>query len=180
MFPYDHTTPSDDAARAREQLEPVHVASLLRRLQAITLADQAASIALEVDESLHIAADEPSLMAALEGVLSCAVSGARGDRRVVVRCRAEESGVVIQVEDELELADYQTGSTLAEAKLRVEAMGGELASENHPGEGHVVALHFPLLRSKRAASSPPAGRRISGVVHAVGEPPPRKTGDGSF
>jgi hypothetical protein len=42
-----------------------------------------------------------------------------------------------------------------------------------------LALHFPLLSAKRASTAP-AGRSASGLLPAINEPPPRKTGDGSF
>jgi hypothetical protein len=179
MLLSDPTTTSHDASGPHEptELKPVRVADVLRRLQALTLVERGTSIGLEVDESLHIAADEPLLLAALDDILRLTLSSEVGDARVVVRCRAEEPGVVIEVDGEL--ADDHTDSALSPARLVIEGMGGVLSNEHDPEEGRILALHFPLMSAKRASTAP-AGRSASGLLPAINEPPPRKTGDGSF
>jgi signal transduction histidine kinase len=156
-------------------LKPLQVAAVLRNLQAAAVPERGISVTLEVDESLHILADEELLMSAvgqlLDNALRCSCWGAH----VIVRCRAEELGVSIEVEDEcgglpdrdplqllaraIEPADHPHGhsdSGLATSKRAVEAMGGEVYVENYPGRGCTFALLFPPARPSRITSIPPA------------------------
>lgn len=156
-------------------LKPLKVAAVLRQLQAAAALERGMSVTLEVDESLHVLADEELLMSAvgqlLDNALRCSCWGAH----VIVRCRAEELGVSIEIEDEcgglpdrdplqlfsraIEPADQPHGradSGLAISKQAVEAMGGEVYVENYPGRGCMFVLLFPPARPSRITIIPPS------------------------
>jgi signal transduction histidine kinase len=91
-----------------------------------------------------------------------------------MRCRSDEAGVVIDVEDECgglaeieparlfqpfvkgtERAD-KLGLGLAITRRAVEAMAGQVSVENHPGQGCTFSLMFPPVRPHRTSSPPPS------------------------
>ena len=157
---------------AELQLRPIRVATVLRNLQASYVPERAISVGLDVDESLHVLADEAVLGSAIGNLLDNAIKFSRSGGRVVLRCRAEDLGVVIEVEDECGGIDDATvtesfspsasadsrprtlGSGLTMAKRAVDAMGGAAYVENRPGLGCTFALLFPPAQ-KRASSAPP-------------------------
>ena len=152
----EHTSRADDS-----ELRPVHVAGVLRRLQATVMPERAITIALDLDESLHVAAHVPLLTMALNALLGRAIGASRRDARIVLRCRAEEAGVVIEIEGEgaatpnarLAPVARRRNAGLAPMRRALERMSGRLTSEEQPGGGHVLALHFPLPRAKPGGNS---------------------------
>lgn len=82
------------------ELEPVQVAAVLRYLQASSLPERGVSIAIEVDESLHVNVDEVRLTLAVGDLLDQAIDTSTLGAQVVMRSRADDDGVVIEVEDE--------------------------------------------------------------------------------
>jgi signal transduction histidine kinase len=148
------------------ELRPLRISNLLRSLQATTLSRQGVTIVLEVDETVHVAADGPLLMWVIGELLQNALTFSRSGSQVLLRCRAEELGVSIEVEDECgglpgdhasHLFDRADGSDRGVRTVRraIEAMAGEIHVENCPGQGCVFALLFPPARPARPSSIPP-------------------------
>ena len=153
----------------------MQVATVLRQLQASAIPERAISITTELDESLFVNADEMLLTSAVSNLLHNAVKFSGAGAGVVMRCRSDDAGVVVEVEDECgglaeaeparlfqpfvkgtERAD-NLGLGLAITRRAVEAMDGKVAVENHPGQGCTFSLMFPPVRPSRT-SSPPASR----------------------
>jgi signal transduction histidine kinase len=155
------------------QTRPIRVATLLRQLQASAIPERAISVTLEVDESLHVNADEMLLTSAVSNLLHNAVKFSRAGARVALVCRAEDAGVMIEVEDEcgglpdgspvLALSEEpglrpeppHLGQGLAITQRAVEAMDGQVRVQNLPGHGCVFSLLFPLARRSRSSAPPP-------------------------
>lgn len=148
------------------ELHPLRVSNLLRSLQATTLSSRGVTIVLEVDEKVHVAADEPLLTWALGELLQNALTFSQSGSQVLLRCRGEELGVSIEIEDECggrpgdhasHLFDRADGAEhgLRTVRRAVEAMAGEIHVENCPGQGCVFALLFPPARPTRPSSIPP-------------------------
>lgn len=93
--------PSPRIARAKH-LAPTNVATLLRELQNNAHADRGISIALDVEEALHVAVDPAQLMATMTGLLSEAIATSPCGAHIVLRCSSEPDGVVIEVEQATE------------------------------------------------------------------------------
>lgn len=144
---------------------PVHVADVLRDLEASALPEREVTIVLEVDEVLFIRADEMLLASAVGNLIDNAVKFSRPHGVVRVRARAEGDAALIEVEDECgglgrdklsELCEPYTsrrmgsrkgvGLGLAITKHALEAMSGDLRVVDRPGHGCVFRLSFPLLR----------------------------------
>jgi signal transduction histidine kinase len=141
-------------------LKPIQVAAVLRQLQAAAVLERGMSVTLEVDESLHILADEELLMSAVGQLLDNALRYSCWGAHVIVRCRAEELGVSIEIEDECgglpDHAHSHADSRLTPTKRAVAAMGGEVYVEKYPGRGCLFALLFPPARPSRITVIPPA------------------------
>jgi signal transduction histidine kinase len=156
------------------ELRPIRVCDVLRSLQAAALPDRGVTITLEVDETVHVAADERLLSWAIGELLHHALAFSRAGAHVLLRCRAEELGVSLELEDAcgglprehashlFDTADDVNGGGWSVRKA-VEVMGGEIYVENFPGHGCLFALLFPPTRPKRASTLPPA----SGVRSAL-------------
>jgi signal transduction histidine kinase len=144
---------------------PVHVADVLRAVEASALPDRGVTIVLEVDELLFIWADEMLLTSAVSNLIDNAVKFSQEGGVVRVRAWAEGDSALIEVEDHCgglgseklsELCEPYTtrrtgsrkgvGLGLAITKLALEAMNGELQVADRPGHGCTFSLHFPLLR----------------------------------
>jgi signal transduction histidine kinase len=82
------------------ELEPVRVANVLRQLQRSWIPEREISVAIEVDESLYVNADELDLRLAVGNLLATAIRSSAAGGRVVMRSRADDAGVVIEVDDE--------------------------------------------------------------------------------
>jgi signal transduction histidine kinase len=76
------------------------VATVLRRVQASANPERAISITIEVDESLFINADEVRVTSAVSSLLHDAVMFSGVGACVLMRCRASDEGVVVEVEDD--------------------------------------------------------------------------------
>lgn len=85
---------------ASAQLEPVSVANVLRHLQASAKPERGISLTIEVDESLYVNADEEQLAVAVGNLLHDAIQSCAPGAHVVMRSRAEDEGVLIEVDDE--------------------------------------------------------------------------------
>ena len=156
------------------ELFPVRVANVLRHLQASAIPDRAISITLEVDESLHVNADEMLLTSAISNLLQNAIKFSRPGGCVTLSCWAGEAGVVIEVEDECgglppgeatqqlfplvhgAEQPMNLGLGLAITRRAVEAMNGSVHVENHVGRGCSLMLLFPLALPRRSSPPPPA------------------------
>jgi signal transduction histidine kinase len=156
------------------ELRPLRVATVLRQLQASAIPERAISVTLEVDDSLHVNADEMWLTSAISNLLHNAIKFSRTGAQVSLACRAEPEGVVIEVEDEcgglapLDPAELlppcgtgggqaaQWGPGLALSQRAVEAMAGRMTVQDHPGVGCSFKVTFPAARATRSSSSPPA------------------------
>jgi signal transduction histidine kinase len=148
-------------AGASLELRPLRVARILREVQASAIPERAISVALEVDESIHVAADEMLLGSAISNLLHNALEFSCSGARVTLRCQSDDSGVVIEVEDECGgLPDgygadlfrpfvkntespNKLGLGLAITKRAIEAMGGSVGIRNQPGHGCTFSLCIP-------------------------------------
>ena len=155
------------------ELRPIRVANVLRQLQASAIPERAISVTLEVDDSLHINADEMLLTSAISNLLHNAIKFSRSGAHVALSCRAEPEGVVIEVEDECgglpdgdpaELlrpfvkrgeGSNNLGLGLAITQRATEAMAGTISIEDRPGQGCSFQLTFPLARASRSSVPPP-------------------------
>lgn len=169
---HDAAEQSSDLEDALE-LRPVRVATVLRALQAAFTPERDITIGLEVDETLHVAADEGLLRRAVSALLHNAINFSIDGARILLRCRADEQGVAIEVEDEcgglgpgnpaeifksaVHRADgvEHLGRGLRLARRAVEAMGGDIHVEDHPEFGCTFALLFPSVRSGLSSAPPP-------------------------
>ncbi len=151
-------------------LRLMKVAKVLRDLQADAIVEEGA-ITLEVDESLHIAADEDLLTAALGSLLHQAIKVSRSPARIVLRARAEDDGVVVELENDcaglppasweslFESADENHRSPgLALSKRIIERLGGSIRLNSEPGGSCAVLLSFPLVKYPTNAAHALASR----------------------
>ncbi len=146
-------------------LAPVHLASILWNIEAAAIPDKNISLALQVEPSLIVEADEMLLSSAVTNLVHNAVKFSRPGATVQLRARGEEALAVIEVEDECgglateniqkmfepyvkRRAGNQTGSGLglSIAKRAVQAMNGELDVENKPGHGCVFSIRLARHR----------------------------------
>ena len=98
----DTTTNIDTTTNVDTTLEPdpLCVATVLRRVQASANPERAISITIEVDESLFIDADEVWVTSAVSNLLRDAVMFSGVGACVLLRCRASDDGVVVEIEDD--------------------------------------------------------------------------------
>jgi signal transduction histidine kinase len=162
-------------------LVPVHVADVLRDVEASSVPDRGVSIVLEVDEVLFIRADEMLFSSAMSNLVHNAVKFSHPGATVRVYARAREDQAVIDIEDECgglgqrtlaELCEpYRTerssaikgiGLGLAITKEAVEAMHGVLSVTDRPGLGCVFSAHFPLYRHGTGAPASEPARSLGG------------------
>lgn len=153
-----------DTERA-PQLQPVHVASFLRDVEASTLPDRDISLVLELDEMLFVAGDDMLLHSAVSNLVHNAIRFTRPASKVWLSARALDDRATIEVTDECgglggrELSDLCQqrekrlqgtprgfGLGLAITRLAAESLGGELTLTDIPGDGCVFSLCLPLLQ----------------------------------
>jgi signal transduction histidine kinase len=98
---FTHDIDANETADVDMSLEPdpLSVASVLRRVQASANPEGAISITIEVDESLFIDADEMTTTLAVTNLLRDAVKFSDVGECILMRCRAADDGVVVEVED---------------------------------------------------------------------------------
>lgn len=160
-------------------LRPVRVATTLRQLQASAVPERAISITLEVDESLHIDADEMLLWSAIGNLLNNAVKFSCSGGHVTLSCRADDGIVMIEVEDEcgglaetsplFKLAQslaapgdappgeaVGVGVGLGISQRAIEAMDGQFYVKNVARHGCICGMAFAAARPTRSSSQPPA------------------------
>lgn len=164
-----------DAERA-PQLEPVHLASVLRDVEASMLPDRDISIVLELDEMLFVEGDEMLLHSALSNLAHNAIKFSPPASKVWISARAVDGRAAIEVTDQCggiggkELPDLcqpferqqalnpgGLGLGLAISKLAVESLGGELTLSDKPGDGCCFCLWFPLLQPHAGVGAPQSG-----------------------
>ena len=153
----------------------LRAATILRAVQRDFSPDRGVTVVLEVDESVHLAADEATLVQAVSALLHTAVRLSVYGARVFLRCRVAELGVAIEVEDERvgpvprnprEMRELHAeaeriealGRGLRTARWAVEPMGGELFVESHPERGRTFSLLFPSASASRSSAPPPPSR----------------------
>lgn len=154
--------------------QPLRVADLLRQLQACTLTERGIWLTLELDEALHVEADEVLLGCALGNLLNNAVRFSRNGARVGLRCFGEPGGVVIEVEDECcgfpagpsaprprrhsgTVPAVNRGEGLSLTQRLAIAMDGLLEVSAHAEVGCTFALSLAAARS-RPSSLPSSAR----------------------
>lgn len=170
-------------AEAPVDLHPVRVTDVLRQLQASAIPDRGISVTLAVDESVYVNADETLLTSAVSSLLHNAVKFSSVGGCVTLTCRADDDGVVIEVEDECGgLAEDESarlsstfeggqpgehrGQGLALAQRAAAAMAGRISLENRPNHGCTFRLTFP------PPGSPPASSRsLNDAPHGEDTPP---------
>lgn len=152
-------------------LQPVRLARVLRQVQASAIPERGISIATEVDESVFVNADETLLTSAISNLMRNAVKFSGPGACIVMRCRADDDGVVVEVEDECGgLAEPEPsrlfqafvsgnerpenlGLGLAITQRAVQAMAGQVSVQNNPGQGCTFSLAFPPARPSRTSAS---------------------------
>lgn len=145
---------------------PIHVATMLRDVEASLLPDRGVSIVLETDELLFVSGDDMLFHSAVSNLVHNAVKFSKPKSVVQLKARSEPvDTVLIEVSDEcggiggrslaelcrpverLQQGDSRgLGLGLAITKLAVETLAGELSLLERPGQGCVFSLRFPLLR----------------------------------
>jgi hypothetical protein len=95
LYPKAHKS---SAAESRGGPELLSVADLLRDLQADMPVDARVSVSLDVDDKIHVTADKLLLSSVLETLLESAIATAEPGSQVVLGCRSEEAGVLIEIE----------------------------------------------------------------------------------
>ncbi len=144
-------------------MQPVHVASLLRDLEAAALPDRGVVLSVELDERLFIAADEMLLTSTVNNLLHNGIKFSPPGSTVHLSARALGGMVAIEVSDQCggisgdverlfepyvktrEGNRTGTGLGLSIAKRATEAMGGKLTVANDPGHGCSFTAFFPIL-----------------------------------
>jgi len=141
---------------------PVHVAGVLRHIQAVCDPGRGIAITLEVDESLYASADPDLLVYAL-GVLISVMSLAQPEfANIALSCDADEDGIQIEADGErptsLESTKRPILLDLSFAQQAVASMNGaiELSSQAHPGR--LFRLTLPPARPSRITSRPAGSR----------------------
>jgi signal transduction histidine kinase len=143
-------------------LVPVQVASVLRALVASAMLDPGTALALDLDETAYIAADEALLSSAIGNLVHNAVKFSPRNATVQLRVIADGETIRIEVQDrcgglQTDPAEIfkpyvkqrqgnstGTGLGLSIAKRAVEAMHGELTVADRPGEGCTFTAKFPV------------------------------------
>jgi len=119
-----------------------------------------------VDPALSIDADPPLLMSAVMNLVHNAFKNTPAGKRVVLRVRADEGRLLIEIEDEcggipaskgdlFRVFGDRRGSDrsglglgLSIARKAVRAHGGEISVRNMPGQGCVFIVDVPLAAEK--------------------------------
>jgi K+-sensing histidine kinase KdpD len=151
-------------------LTPVDVAAALGTLVASAIPDRGIQLALEVDDTVWVAADELLLTSAVSNLVHNAVKFSPANATVRVRVVAEADAARIEVEDQcggLQAEPHEifkpyvkqsagnssgTGLGLSIAKRAVEAMQGGLTVINRPGHGCVFVARLPLCAAPDSCS----------------------------
>lgn len=146
------------------ELTPVHVASVLRNVEASAIPDRGISLVLELDEHVFIAADEMLLASAVSNLVNNAIKFSPPGATVWLRGYTEQGRALIEVEDHGGGLKHEnpaeifkpyvkrkagnskgTGLGLAIAMSAVKAMNGDLGVVDEPGHGCLFTMAFPSL-----------------------------------
>ncbi len=138
---------------------PVHVAGLLRHLQAVCDPGRGIAVTLEVDDSLYANADADLLVYALGVLLSVTCLGQPAAAKIALSCDADDGGIRIEAEGELGAVarERPISLDLAFVHQAISSMNGVL--ELGTGEdGKLFRLMLAPARSSRISSRPPGAR----------------------
>ncbi len=150
-----HRMPAADVA-------PVHVASVLRRIQAICAPGRGMTLTLEVDESLYASADPDLLVYALGVLLSVNCLTQPDFAKIALSCDADEDGIQIEAEGEAAVREKAENTPLSLdlsfAQQAIASMNGavELGSQTEPAK--LFRLTLPPARPSRISSRPLGNR----------------------
>lgn len=150
---------------ARPAFCPVHLAEVLRDVEASALPDRAVRVVVEVDDLLFVLGDELLLSSAVGNLVHNAIKFSPDDGVVRLSAHTEGEHVCIRVDDQCgglghaSLAELclpyvsqrvgsakGTGLGLAVTKAAVEAMNGKLELADRPGLGCSFVLRLPVLQ----------------------------------
>lgn len=136
----------------------MHVAGLLRHVQAVCDLGRGIGITLEVDESLYASADPDLLIYAL-GVLLCVTCLPQPNfANISLSCDAEEDGIRIEAEGEpregLAATQRPISLDLSFARQAIAAMNGTVELGGHARPGTLFSLTLPTARPSRISSRP--------------------------
>jgi len=133
-------------------LAAVHVASVVRGLEAASSSERNVQIHLELDERLFIAADEMLLAAALGHLLRLASDASVPDSTIGLRAAAKDGAALLEIYDGCSAPSHghaeqwSQGPALKSVKRALEAMRGELDIRAEPGQGCTFRARFPLSK----------------------------------
>jgi len=128
----------------------LRLASVLREVQLAASQERTISVSLEVDETIHVAVSELLLTWVVQGLLEAALALAAPRSQLVLGCRSEESGVVVEIDHELDEAALPADAARVARQVRerdwlqlaARAIGGELEVELSE-ERRIVRLLLP-------------------------------------
>ena len=152
-------------AGAKPELKRTVLQELLREVRDTTVLERDIDICVAVDcDMLEVDVDERLIFSALSNLTQNAVKFTKSDGHVTVRARAEETHILIEVEDECgglppgeteELFEPYVqrghdrrglGLGLSITREAIRLHGGELLVRNLPGKGCVFAVRLPAPR----------------------------------
>ena len=152
-------------AGAKPELKRTVLQELLREVRDTTVLERDIDICVAVDcDMLEVDVDERLIFSALSNLTQNAVKFTKSGGHVTVRARAEETHILIEVEDECgglppgeteELFEPYVqrghdrrglGLGLSITREAIRLHGGELLVRNLPGKGCVFAVRLPAPR----------------------------------
>lgn len=144
-------------------LAPVHLASVLRNIEASTIPDRDITIVLLLDEQIFACADEMLLTSSISNLVHNAVKFSPPESTIEIRAHSSDQFAAIEVADQCgglsghnvdrmfepyfkqaEGNSTGTGLGLWIAKRAVTAMHGDLTFSDRPGQGCVFTVLVPL------------------------------------
>jgi len=144
---------------------PVHVASILRQLQAAYEPPRGIALTLEVDETLYASADPDMLFSALRVLLQASCAGQPDFANISVNCDTADEAVCIEADGEDGLprgptvrGEYPSSFELTLAQLTISSMGGGLDLSHDARSSRLFRLLLPHARPSRISSRPVSAR----------------------
>jgi hypothetical protein len=128
----------------------VRLATLLRSLAAATPHIEERSLVLEVDDLLHVQADEAHLSSFLRALLDHAVACSDADGRVILRLFSQKEGVMLEVQTQPSLR-CGAGNRTRIIELLSKIVEASAYSRNDAG-GHTFGVMFPALSPEMRAA----------------------------
>jgi hypothetical protein len=154
---------SKHAALASVELVPVHLAAVLRQVQAACELAPGITISLDVDEWLYASADPELLASVLRSLLAAASARQHSGAIIALSCHAEDAGVRIEAEGEADAKRWLTAEELGAPEMTflhgaMARMNGGLTLSYDHRAGELFRLSLPLARPSRVSSRPPRAR----------------------